>query len=156
MNAHRALGGCVASLLTVSVALAQPTMPSRLSLEHLEKRAAGLIPSREQLRYQEIPWVHDLAEAQKLAARGVDLDGADYDGRTALHLAASEGHAHVVEYLIAEGVKLSAVDRWGGTPLSDARRNDQELVITLLEAALAEHRTVPPPSAMTLTDFSPA
>jgi glutaminase len=83
----------------------------------------------------------DLAEAQKLAAQGVDLDGADYDGRTALHLAASEGHAHVVEYLIAQGVNLSPVDRWGGAPLSDARRNNQEAVLTLLEAALEERRS---------------
>jgi glutaminase len=82
----------------------------------------------------------DLAEAQKLAARGVDLDGADYDGRTALHLAASEGHAHVVAYLIAQGVNPSPVDRWGGTPLIDARRNNHEAVITLLEAALEERR----------------
>jgi ankyrin repeat protein len=67
-------------------------------------------------------------------------DGADYDGRTALHLAASEGHAHVVEHLIGQGVNLSPVDRWGGTPLSDARRNNQEAVITLLEAALEERR----------------
>jgi glutaminase len=83
----------------------------------------------------------DLAEAQLLAAQGVDLDGADYDGRTALHLAASEGHAHVVEYLIAQGVDLSPVDRWGGTPSSDARRNNQEAVLTLLEAALEERRS---------------
>jgi glutaminase len=82
----------------------------------------------------------DLDEAQKLAAHGVDLDGADYDGRTALHLAASEGHAQVVEYLIAKGVNLSPVDRWGGTPLSDARRNNHEAVITLLKAALEERR----------------
>lgn len=77
----------------------------------------------------------DLAEAQKLAAQGVDLNGADYDGRTALHLAASEGHAHVVEYLITKGVNLTPVDRWGGTPLSDARRNNHEAVIDLLEGA---------------------
>jgi glutaminase len=83
----------------------------------------------------------DLAEAQKLAARGVDLDGADYDGRTALHLAASEGHAHVVEYLLSKGVNLRPVDRWGGTPLSDARRNDHGAVVGLLEAALEERPT---------------
>ena len=80
----------------------------------------------------------DLAEAQKLAAQGVDLAGADYDGRTALHLAASEGHAHIVAYLIAKGANLGPVDRWGGTPLSDARGNNHEAVISLLEAALEE------------------
>jgi hypothetical protein len=37
------------------------------TLSQLEKRAATLLPRKEQLRYQEIPWVHDLAEAQKVA-----------------------------------------------------------------------------------------
>jgi glutaminase len=80
----------------------------------------------------------DLSEAQKLAAGGVDLDGADYDGRTALHLAASEGQAHIVEYLIAKGVNLNPIDRWGGSPLSDARRNNHEAVIGMLETAMKE------------------
>jgi hypothetical protein len=45
-------------------ALAQAPL---LTLQQLETRAAGLLPTKEQLRYQEIPWVHDLAEAQKVA-----------------------------------------------------------------------------------------
>jgi hypothetical protein len=32
--------------------------------------------------------------------KGVDVNMADYDGRTALHLAASEGQVEVVNYLI--------------------------------------------------------
>jgi hypothetical protein len=48
------------------VAIAQPARP-RPTLAELEKRAAGLIPTKDQLRYQEIPWVHDLAEAQAAA-----------------------------------------------------------------------------------------
>jgi glutaminase len=80
----------------------------------------------------------DLSEAQKLAASGVDLDGADYDGRTALHLAASERQSHIVEYLIAKGVNLNPIDRWGGSPLSDARRNNHEAVISMLETAMEE------------------
>jgi hypothetical protein len=54
------------------VAVAQPSdpragTPRRPTLAELEKRAAGLIPTKDQLRYQEIPWVHDLAEAQAVA-----------------------------------------------------------------------------------------
>jgi glutaminase len=85
----------------------------------------------------------DLSEVQKLAACGVDLDGADYDGRTALHLAASEGHAHVVEYLVSKGVGLSPVDRWGGTPLADAERNSHEEAVRILSVAIDASRIKP-------------
>ena len=37
------------------------------SIERLEKRAVNLLPSKGQLRFQEIPWVHDLVEAQTIA-----------------------------------------------------------------------------------------
>jgi hypothetical protein len=67
MNAHRALASFLAISFAICVAQAQTSTPSRPSLEQLEKRTAGLIPTKEQLRYQEIPWIHDLAEAQKVA-----------------------------------------------------------------------------------------
>ncbi len=44
----------------------------------------------------------------------MDLDGADYDGRTALRPAASEGQAHIVEHLIAKGVNLNPIEKFGG------------------------------------------
>jgi glutaminase len=75
----------------------------------------------------------DLGEVQRLAACGVDLNGADYDGRTAIHIAASEGHTHVVQFLIAKGVHVSPQDRWNGTPLADARRGNHAAVIKVLE-----------------------
>jgi hypothetical protein len=53
-------------LLVTSWAVAQPSA-SRPTLEQLQKRAAGLLPSKDQLRYQEIPWVHDLGEAFQIA-----------------------------------------------------------------------------------------
>lgn len=76
----------------------------------------------------------DMAEIINLVARGVDLNSADYDGRTAAHLAASEGQTHVLEYLIAMEVKLDPVDRWHGTPLDDAKRENHEAVVRLLSA----------------------
>ncbi|MBX7106723.1 MAG: hypothetical protein K1X57_21795 [Gemmataceae bacterium] len=51
----------------MTVALATTAQTPRPDLEQLERRAAGLIPTRKQLRYQEIPWVHDLAEAMRTA-----------------------------------------------------------------------------------------
>jgi ankyrin repeat protein/tRNA A-37 threonylcarbamoyl transferase component Bud32 len=52
----------------------------------------------------------------------VDINGSDYDGRTALHIAASGGHAKVCRFLISKGAKVNALDNWGGRPLDDAIR----------------------------------
>jgi glutaminase len=77
----------------------------------------------------------DLRGIQSLLARGIDLNLADYDGRTGLHLAASEGHVAVVEALVARGVAINPQDRWGNTPLDDAFRGGHGGVITVLEGA---------------------
>lgn len=53
----------------------------------------------------------------------IDLDAGDYDGRTPLHLAASEGHLDILKQLVRHGLKdVNPTDRWGNTPLDDAKR----------------------------------
>jgi len=53
--------------------------------------------------------------------QGVDMNLGDYDGRTALHLAAAEGHLRCVKFLLEEcKVKHDPKDRWGQTPLTEA------------------------------------
>ena len=56
----------------------------------------------------------DLTEVRALVAAGVEPGTADYDGRTALHLAAAEGQPEVVSYLLALGADPQ--------PLASARR----------------------------------
>lgn len=75
----------------------------------------------------------DLDEIYMLEANGVDLNVADYDGRTALHLAAAEGREEVVEYLLSKGVNPNPIDRWGGTPLKDAERSKNKKIIEMLK-----------------------
>jgi glutaminase len=74
----------------------------------------------------------DLTSLRRYIARGVNPDHADYDGRTALHVAASEGQKGAVRFLIGQGVNLSCLDRWGNTPLEDARREGHSSTALLL------------------------
>ena len=39
----------------------------------------------------------------------------DYDKRTPLHVAASEGHLDICRYLVEKGARINRVDRWGGS-----------------------------------------
>jgi ankyrin repeat protein len=61
---------------------------------------------------------------QELHLSGVDLGTADYDGRTALHLAASNGNSSVVQWLIkrSDDINVNIVDAMCNTALDDAVR----------------------------------
>lgn len=65
---------------------------------------------------------------------GTSVDVADYDGRTALHLAASEGHTAAVELLLEYGPCVNPCDRFNETPLANARRYGHKDICALLEA----------------------
>ncbi len=78
----------------------------------------------------------DLDEILRLEAEGVSPDIADYDGRTPLHLATSEGQLEVVKHLISKNVNLSPKDRWGNTPMEDAIKFKHKEIQKLLEQAI--------------------
>ena len=75
--------------------------------------------------------IGDVSELRRLVAYGHDLNAADYDGRTPLHLACAEGQVEAVKYLLQQDVCSTPKDRWGNTPLTDAKRHEQTAVQAL-------------------------
>ena len=80
--------------------------------------------------------------------QGVCVEKGDYDDRTPLHLASAGGHLECVKFLIEEGVKPNPKDRWGATPLNDAKTKE---VQEYLESKSGE-RGIEQPSYSELTD----
>lgn len=74
-------------------------------------------------------------ETRGLLSLGADVHYADYDSRTALHIACAEGHLHVVDELLKAGANPNARDRWGGTSFLDAKRNGHDSIAARLRAA---------------------
>ncbi|GAX76506.1 hypothetical protein CEUSTIGMA_g3951.t1 [Chlamydomonas eustigma] len=64
----------------------------------------------------------DIVLLRRYLRAGADPDAMDCDSRTALHLAASEGDVKLTRLLIEEGgATVDLKDRWGHTPLDNAR-----------------------------------
>jgi len=75
-------------------------------------------------------------QAVKEYVNGVfdNVNFRDYDRRTALHVASSEGCLDVVKYLVSKGANVNRSDRWGGSPLDDAHRHRHQDVAKYLRS----------------------
>jgi len=59
----------------------------------------------------------------------IDVNATDYDNRTALGIAASEGHMESVQYLLNHGANVLHVDARGNNALQDAKRENRYDVV---------------------------
>ncbi|KAH0656486.1 hypothetical protein KY285_031368 [Solanum tuberosum] len=85
----------------------------------------------------------DLEGMEELLDSGTRVNYKDIDGRTALHIAACQGYADVVDFLLKNGAHVDAMDRWGSTPLADAIYYKNNDVVKLLEVHGAKPAVAP-------------
>jgi glutaminase len=83
-----------------------PPMPVNMPLAMIAAAAAG-----------------DIDQIQSMLGHDSDLcNAADYDGRSALHLAVCEAQVDTVEILLSAGANPLCRDRWGATPRHEATK----------------------------------
>ncbi|XP_023669625.2 glutaminase liver isoform, mitochondrial isoform X1 [Paramormyrops kingsleyae] len=76
----------------------------------------------------------DVQSLRRYFLSGVDMNAVDYDGRSALHIAASQGQTEAAKFLIENaGASISVRDRWGTTPLQDAVRSNHSHMVQMLQ-----------------------
>ena len=76
---------------------------------------------------------NDLPLMKSLHMKGWKVNSYDYDGRSALGLAASNGHVEAIKYLLAHGADPKIKDTRGNDALQDAIRENRTEAIDVLK-----------------------
>ncbi|CAN0865506.1 Potassium channel SKOR [Linum grandiflorum] len=87
-----------------------------------------------------------------LANGGVDPNSKDYDHRTPLHVAASQGLYLMAKLLVEAGASVFTTDRWGNTPVDEGRKCGNKNMIKLLEDAKSTQLAEMPQSSRGIRD----
>ncbi|XP_035874686.1 glutaminase liver isoform, mitochondrial isoform X2 [Phyllostomus discolor] len=98
------------------------------------RREGGEVRNKTVVNLLFAAYTGDVSALRRFALSAMDMEQKDYDSRTALHVAAAEGHIEVVKFLI-EACKVNPFvkDRWGNIPLDDAVQFNHLEVVKLLQ-----------------------
>jgi glutaminase len=108
-------------------------------------------PTKEKKKYNQqliIEFIYACAEndinlVNRFIHYGIGVNNSDYDFRTPLHVACSEGHYDIVKTLLENGANPLLKDRWNNTSLDDAIRNtsvEGVAVVELLQKYIDNNR----------------
>ncbi|KAI3773976.1 hypothetical protein L1987_48516 [Smallanthus sonchifolius] len=80
----------------------------------------------------------DLEFLKGVLDNGINPNSRNYDLRTPLHIAAAEGLYSMTKLILEAGGSVFSKDRWGKTPLDEARVGGSKKLIKMLEDAISD------------------
>lgn len=89
---------------------------------------------------------------KRILSNGIDPNSKDYDHRTPLHVAASEGLYFMAKLLLEAGASVFSKDRWGNTPLDEGWKCGNKNLMKLLEDAKVAQLSEFPDCSREITD----
>ncbi|KAL8234227.1 hypothetical protein R6Q59_020327 [Mikania micrantha] len=80
----------------------------------------------------------DVEFLKRVLDNGINPNSRNYDLRTPLHIAAAEGLYSIAKLILEAGGSVFSKDRWGNTPLDEARVGGSKKLIKMLEDAFSD------------------
>lgn len=93
-------------------------------------------PNDDQYRLFYAGYKGDTNLMKSLHIQNWKINSYDYDGRTALSLAASEGHLEALKYLVIHGADIYHKDARGNDAIADAKRENRTEVVQYLQTII--------------------
>lgn len=83
---------------------------------------------------------NDCYTIREVISKGVSVNFADYDKRTALHLAVNENNKEAIKLLLRRNANIEIQDRWHKSPLDEA--NDKPEILDILKSEIDKNDSV--------------